>query len=119
MQFDYFQQIATMATLDIDDVGNCAIEAYNDRGELRVLIISTVMGQTQIMEYGPILVDLEAITKDVNCSLNFFQYSLGKIKKRIQKFLDNTYAAITQALVVDKQEALEKCISIIDYMKNN
>ena len=41
MEFEYYYVKSVNATLDIDDIGNCAIAAYNDLGLVSYLLIKT------------------------------------------------------------------------------
>ena len=68
MNFDYFTVQTVMANIEIEDIGNCAIEANNDNGEFWYLIIRTTLGSTQIFEYGP-TIHTGIMEKSVNCSL--------------------------------------------------
>ena len=119
MEFEYFKQTVVNGNLDVDDIGNCAILATNDEGAQYVLVIDTSLGITRVFNYGPIIPDLDMLPKSVMCSFKRIQFSHTKIVKIIDEFLNNSFAHITTAIVVDKAEALETCRSIIDYMKQD
>lgn len=120
MDFEYLRVTQSMDVLQIEDIGNCAIKAFNDMGEEYILVISTQLGTTRIFNYGPINPDLDLLPKNVNCSFKRIQFSEFKIQKTIRDFLNNPYANITQAQCVDeKDEVLNDCRSIIEYMKQD
>ena len=119
MDFEYYITKIVNGSIDIEDTGNCAIKAYNDNGSCYVLIIETSLGISRVFQYGPAVHDLDLLPKSVNCSFKRIEYSDYKIHKVIDEFLNNGYSGITQAFVVDKDEALNECRSIIEYMKQD
>ena len=118
MNFDYFTVQTVMANIDIDDIGNCAIEANNDNGEFWYLIIRTTLGSTQVFEYGP-TIHTGLMEKTVNCSFKRIEFTEAKVIKRIKEFLNNPYKNITQAKEMTIEEALEQCDDMLIYMKEN
>lgn len=117
MQFDYFFTHSVNGILDIEDIGNCAISAFNDIGEEYILIIDTNMGVTRILNFGPVVPDLETLPKKVNCNFSRINFSEGKIIKEINKFLTGGFSNITQAMEIDKDEALDHCRDLVEYMR--
>ena len=95
MRFEYMISRVVGDTFDIDDIGNCAIEAYNDKGEMYALSISTNLGWTEILQYGPIS-EIEEIPKSFSYTYKRIEYSESKIEKMIDRFLNDGYANITQ-----------------------
>ena len=67
--FSYFKEVVVNANLEIDDIGNCCIKTFTDAGQYSILIIKTVMGESTIFTYGPLLVDFESLPKEVNCNI--------------------------------------------------
>ena len=65
MEFEYLHQIVVGDTIDIDDIGNCAINAFNDAGEEYYLVVKTVLGWTEIFEFGPIIRDVKELPQNV------------------------------------------------------
>lgn len=119
MDFPYFKETIINGNLEVDDIGNCAIEAMNDNAECWVLVIDTMLGTSRIFKYGPYNYDLDMLPKNVLCSFSRIPFSEFKLKKEIDSFLNSPFANITQARVVDKYEALNNCKSIIEYMKQD
>ena len=108
-----------MGVLDIEDIGNCAIEACNDEGFAYYLIIDCKLGSCRIMEYGPVLLDVDELQKSVICKFDRIEYNQQQIQKRINEFLNTPMRKITQAMEVSKEVALENCIPILDYMRGD
>lgn len=116
MNFDYLVKIKKESSINIDDIGNCAIDVYNDLGFEWLLIIHTVEGNTQIVEFGPILPDLDYPPAKVVYTYDRMDFAEGKIINRIQKFLNDGYRAVTQAFEISKEEAKDKMKSLVDYL---
>lgn len=101
MTFDYLSRVVVDASLDIDDICNCCIQAFNDAGEKYYLNICTDWGVTEIFEYGPVLLSDEP-RKSILWKYNRFDTDNTKIAKRIDDFLNNSHRLISQAMIVDK-----------------
>lgn len=114
----YFYERTAMNSLDIDNIGDCAIEATNDSGYCWYLVIDTKLGWVRVFEYGPILPDMHELLGSVKCSFDRFEWDDIKIKKRIREFLTNPKRKITQAELINRDDALSYCTDIIEYMKD-
>lgn len=118
MKYKYFYREAITDEVEIEDIGNCNILAYNDYGSVNVLIVRTQLGLTSIMTYGPIQPDVDLLPKYVKCTFKRIEYNPRKISKEIDTFLNNPVSNITSAIEVDFEEAISKCRSIIEYIKD-
>lgn len=116
--FEYFYQRMAVGNLDIEDLGNCAIEANNDDGLFYYLLIETNLGFTKVFEYGPIQPDFHELPKSVKCTFDRIEYTEAKLSKIIQNFLNGGFKGITQAQIIDKDTLLDNCTDIIEYMRN-
>lgn len=116
MNFEYLVKIQKESSIDIEDIGNCALDVYNDLGFEWVLLIHTREGLTEIVEFGPTLPDIEYPPAKVACTYNRMDFNEGKIIKTIQKFLTDGYRNVTQAFEVTQQEAKEKMKNLVDYI---
>ena len=116
-QFKYYYVSQSYGSLDIEDIGNCAIEACDDRGVYKYLVIKTNLGETKVFTYGPTIPDIPIPAKSVNISFKRISYNEAKIGGIIEKFLQDPYMSITQANEVTAEEALSNCMDLIEYMK--
>ena len=107
-----------MGELEVDELNDYAIEACNDLGQIWYLIISTNLGFTKIMEYGPCTPDFKDLPETVICNFSRIEYDEKKIAKRINEFVNSPKRNITQARQIDRDVAFGDCIDIIQYMKN-
>lgn len=121
MTFEYFYTKQCMDTLEVEDIGNCTIQALNDDGLIWYMVIQTSLGWTKIFEYGPCAPDFNELPKAVNCNFSRIDFDEKKVYKRIDEFLNNSFRKITQAFIVEEDTAWCDCKSIIEYMqdKNN
>lgn len=116
MNFEYLVKIKKESSIDIEDIGNCAIDVFNDLGFEWVLLIRTIEGNTQIVEFGPTLPDLDYPPSSVKYSYDRIDFSESKLINRISKFLTDGYRNITQAFEITQQEAKEKMKNLVDYV---
>lgn len=117
--FGYFYSSMAIGQLDVDDIGNCAIEANNDEGNYYYMVIETNLGFTKMFEYGPVQPDFNEMCKSVTCTFDRIEFNEKKISKRIYSFLNAPGKNITQAQIVDKEYALDGCKDIIEYVRNS
>lgn len=116
MNFEYLIKVQKQESIDIEDIGNCAIDAYNDLGFNYVLIIKTKEGITEIVEYGPIIVDFDYPPANVQCTYTRSDFKQSKIQRTIQSFLNDGYKCITQAFEIDLKEAGSKIRNLVDFL---
>lgn len=119
MEFEYFYTQQATGSLDIEDIGNCAIQANTDNGVYFYLVIETHLGFSHIFRYGPRILNSDSLPKSCSCSYSCMEYNEGKLQTAIQQFLNPKFYQITQAIEIDKDTALNNCISILDYFKDS
>lgn len=119
MDYEYFVTSVANGVLTVDDCGNCAIDLYNDNGMEKILVIDTSLGATRIFTFGPFNPDLDRLPNICSTTFKQINYSIQAISKEINKFLNDYKFGGTQAIEIDKEEALSKCRNIIDYMRSN
>lgn len=115
--YDYYYTVSANGTLEVEDKGNCAIEANTDEGDCYYLVTTSSFGKVSIFVYGPINPDFDELPDKVECTFNRFDFSDYKIDKAINKLL--SIRGITQARCLEIDEALDKCKNIIEYMRGN
>ena len=105
--FDYLQTVIVSAQLQVDDIGDCCILARNDIGEEFYILTRTIMGQTEIIEYGPSVPDIGLLPNFVNLSYSRIDYNESKIEKAIDNFLNNPKRVITQAQIIEASDLID------------
>ena len=114
MIFDYLRTTTALDTIDIVDIGNCAINAMNDDAEEWFLIIDTNEGWTKIREFGPIVVDENKLRNYFSYDCYASDFAEKKLRTRIDKFLNNPKRMITQVYEVEKAFATDRLNAIKD-----
>ena len=118
MEYEYYITHSANGLLDVDDIGNCAIDLFNDLGREMIMVIDTMLGQTRIFTFGPFEPEFERLPGACSCTIQHLEFSERKIGKIIKGFLNNWQFGATQAFIIDKDEALSKCRNLVDYMKS-
>lgn len=114
MTFEYLQRIVVDAQLDIENIGDCYLRAYNDFGEEFYLIIKTQLGETEVIEYGPCVPELQMLHQNYQITYSRFEYNQGKLERIIDKFLNNPKRGITQAEVSSLELFRKNLVNPID-----
>ena len=116
MQFDYFYTMQATGSVNVEDIGNVTLHAFNDFYQQYFLIIQTEMGRTKIIQYGPIYVEIEEPPSQINYTFTEFEYSESKICKVIDKFLNNAKAMISQVNIIEQEEAIDKIKDLVNFL---
>lgn len=114
MIFDYLRTTTALDTIEIEDIGNCAVNAMNDDAEEWFLIINTYEGWTETIEFGPLVVDDDDIKTYFKYDKFSSDYSEKKIGRSIDRFINDPKRMITQVFEVDKEFAKSRLNSIKD-----
>lgn len=122
MNFEYARQSEFTADIEIDTIGNCAIRGTCANEMYYICIIRTSIGLTELFESGPYLPD-GTLSTICETSYQKIEYDERKIKKFIVSFLQASRKPsilnIYQAEQLSIEEALDSCIDICNYMKQN
>lgn len=120
MEFEYFYETTINASIDIDNINNCAISAFNDFGDEYIIVFKTNLGQTRMFEFGPIYPEAkESVREAFEIIYIKFDTDDKKIKKYINNFLNNSRRYITQALEISIEDALKMFPDILEVMKDD
>ena len=114
MTFEYMQRVVVEANLEVDNVGDCVLQANNDFGNEYYLLIKTELGWSEVLEYGPCMPDIQLLPLDYNISYSRFEYNQGKLERIIDKFLNNPKRLITQARVTDYESIKDFLVNPVD-----
>ena len=116
MTFEYLVKIKKESSINIEDIGNCALDVFNDLAFEWLLLIRTKEGTTEIVEFGPIIADLDYPPAKMSYTYDRMDFNESKLRNRISKFLTDGYRNITQAFEIDQKEAKEKMKNLVDYV---
>ena len=83
MEFEFNQQLMPQNILDIDEIGEFAIEASNDEGYFYYLVVKTFIGTSTFASCGPVIPDTDLLVDGFTCSLSKCPYKEDKISRAI------------------------------------
>jgi hypothetical protein len=120
-KFGYSQETIFSKELDIDELGQVALEAKDSDSMFYYLIIRTSLGQSSILEYGPIVPDINLLPDSTEIKFQRVDFNELKIKQIIKKFLlprNKGKNKIEDVIQIDVNDALSRGVNILEYMKN-
>lgn len=112
--FEYFATTTYMDSLEVENIGDCCLEACNDSGEVYFLCISTSLGVSKILEYGPYMDGLSPI--HLIYKYQELAYNEKKLNTIINKFLNDISKNITQVREVSYDDIKDYFISPKEFM---
>ena len=114
MIVDYKAQRTYDATLELDDAGNCAVFCHGYFKDNRItlpgdyyMIISTVMGKTTIIKWGPMIPDIVELPNGYSLDIKTFQYKETTIERELTMFINGPERGIYEAVEITREEALQ------------
>ena len=116
--FEFNQQLMPQSLIDIEQVGQFAIEAHNEGGYYWYLIIRTSLGTTTVVSCGPKIPDVSLLPSGYTCSLNKMQFNEKKLEKLISMWLNDKMKALIEAKVIEIDDVIDQIVELKDYLKN-
>lgn len=114
MLIDYNGVRTFTDSLQIDDIGNCAIRCEGTYRDGRVtvygeyyLITKTVAGRTAIVKFGPVVPELPAMQNSFECTYKNIAYKEQAIIREITMFMNDGMKGISKAEVILELEAFD------------
>lgn len=115
--FEFNQQLMPQNVIDIDEIGQFAIEASNDEGYFWYLIVRTSLGTVTLASCGPIVPDVALLPSGYCCYLSRMEYKEPKIEKAINTWLNDRAKALTQAKVIEIEDAIDNFVDLGNYLR--
>ena len=116
--FEFNNQFVPQSLIDIENIGQFAIEANNDEGYYWYLIVSTLLGTVTIASAGPVVPDVALLPGGYACSFYTMEYKEPKLEKAINTWLNDKGKALTEARVVDIDVALDEFRDLSEYLRS-
>lgn len=116
--FEFNQQLMPQSLVDIDEIGQFALEASNDEGYFWYLIIRTSLGTATIACCGPVVPDVKLLPSGYSCYLSRMEYKEQKIEKFINTWLNDRSKALTQARIIEVDDAIDQFVDLGNYLRN-
>ena len=119
MNFEYMFTTQASASIDIEDLGNFIIQAYSDIGQSSILIVKTILGNTQIIEYGPFYIDDNKMNRHIETIYDNISFDIKKIINKVTKFLDSKKIRVTQVVEKTFDEVKDSIKNPLDFLSLN
>lgn len=114
MKFEYIQRVVVDGELEVENIGDCVLEANDDFQNCYYLLIKTDLGWTEVIEYGPCIPDISELSFNYNIKYSRFEYSQSKLERIIDKFLNEGKRVITQAKVTTIENIRDALVNPVD-----
>ena len=114
-------------SLQIDDIGNCAIrcEGYYKDGKTTLpceyyMVTRTIMGKTGVFKFGPVDPEVygQQMLNSFSASYKKIPYKEATIEREISMFINDGLKQVTLAEVILPEEAFEAYPSIEETYMN-
>jgi hypothetical protein len=106
MIFEYNAQMVFMNQLEVEDIGNFALRGVSDDFAEYYFITKTSLGKTHILKFGPCIPDIDQLVEDFSVAYKKIDYKEATIKTELKKFINDGKKGITNAEILDLEEAL-------------
>ena len=119
MQFDFANELKATNFIDIDNIGNFALEAVNeDDGFYYYLLVKTSLGTATIAYYGPIIPDLDKLPDHYSVNFERLLFNDKKMFMWINKWLNDKVKHITAAYIIDEDQFKANYKDVKEYIEN-
>lgn len=117
VDFEYNKQWMPQNTINIKEIGKCAIEAQNPDGFCYYLVVDTSLGETLIATCGPVIPDVYDLPDGFSCSMYHMEYREDKLTKTVSMWLNNKDRKIVEAKEISISEALDQFRDLEGYLR--
>ena len=118
MTFEFNQQLMPQSLVDIDEIGQFALEASNDEGYFWYLVVRTSLGTVTIGSCGPVVPDIDLLPSGYCCSLARMEYKEQKLEKFINTWLNDRSKVLTNAKLIEVDDAIDEFRDLGQYLRN-
>ena len=116
--FEFNNQFVPQSLIDVDEIGQFALEASNDQGYFWYLLVRTSLGTVTIASCGPVVPDVKLLPSGYSCWISRMEYKEQKLEKAINTWLNDKNKALTEAKLIDIDEAIDQFVDLGDYLRN-
>ena len=116
--FEFNNQFVPQSLVDIENIGQFAIEANNADGYFWYLVVTTSLGTVTIASSGPCIPDVALLPGGYACSFYTMEYKENKLEKAINTWLNDRGKGLVEARVVEVDKALDEFRDLGEYLRN-
>lgn len=99
MNFEYDFQSVALGDLNVQNIGDVCLLANNDLGDYYVCRIRTILGWTEIIQFGPFCDIVSPLSATV--SYKKFEFKQNKVINEIRDFINKPKANISQVQITE------------------
>lgn len=114
--FSYLYTMQATGFIDVENIGEVALSIRNDFLQEKILIVSTDLGETTILKFGP-RYDSGKVNDTAEFLFERMQYNSAKIERIIDKYINDAKFCTTQVTQITKEEAMERIIDFREFME--
>lgn len=118
MLFEFNQDLVFISNIDIDNIGEFAIEASNEEGMFWYFIVRTSLGTCSISSCGPVVPDIDLLPSGFRQTFDRIPFKEDKLCKTISMFLNDKSKKITKAIEISIEDAITQFRDLKDYLEN-
>lgn len=116
IQFEFNNQLMPQSLIEVEELGQFALEAWNSGGYYYYLIIRTILGTSVVTTCGPVVPDIDILPSGFKITLEKMPYKEDKLIKTISYFLNDKSKSLTDARELSFEEAIEQFREIKPYL---
>lgn len=117
-EFRYNTQMMQIDSINVEDIGNCALEAIDEDNCYYYIIVRTVSGFSDVITFGPVIPDIDLLPTGYESTFNHMSYTDLKIQKLIQKWvLGGKGVNFESVKQISIEEAAAQCRNAADQLK--
>lgn len=112
--FNYSPISVESESIDVENVGNCMLEATDALERRYYLVIKSDAGFSKILTFGPVMSELKLVGNKYSAKLDVIEYKDTKLFMIINKFLHD--GDIKSAREISEHEARASYVDLLSYM---
>lgn len=116
--FEFNQQLLPQSLVDIQELGQFALEGINEEGYFYYLVVRTSLGTVTLADCGPVVPDITLLPSGYQTSLERMPYKEDKVSRAINMWLNDRSKKLTEAKVIDIEEAIAQFRDLGEYLTN-
>lgn len=116
--FEFNMQLMPQNVVEIEELGDFGLEAYNDEGFYWYLAVRCIQGIAVMVTCGPLIPDIMMLPTGFTMNLQKIPFREDKVSKSIDFFLNDKKKSITQAKMISFEEAVQNFKELKEYLMN-
>lgn len=118
MEFEFNHQLIPQNLIDIEEVGQFGLEAWNDTGYYYYMLVRTMLGTSVIATCGPVFPDIDVLPSGYSSAITKIPFREDKLAKTISFFLNDKHKCITEAKLITFEDGIRQFRDIGPYLEN-